>query len=54
MVSRDPRDETGLAAASEKAQLQGSHRRLLGRLGVIEAAEVERAVGDEKPQLVGG
>ena len=39
---------------AEQAALQVAHRGFLVRSGVVPAAHVERAVGDEEAQLVGG
>ena len=38
---------------SKKLAFEGAHRGLLGRFGVVPAADVERPVGDEEAQLVG-
>ena len=38
----------------EQPALEGAHRGFLLRLGVIEATDVERAVGDEQPELLRG
>ena len=41
------------ASASQQPALEGAHRGLLGGLGVVPAADVERAVGHEEAELVG-
>ena len=39
---------------AEQPLLQGAHCGLLGGLGVVPAADVERAVGHEEAELVAG
>jgi hypothetical protein len=41
------------SATCEKSLLNGAHRTLRGRLGMVPAADVESAVGDEKQELLG-
>ena len=57
MVAGARRQVGGAAGLSRRrlraAPLESAHRGLLGRLGVVPAADVERAVGHEEPQLVG-
>src|SRR6476646_10289966 len=39
------------SAVRQQALLEGAHLVLLARLGVVPAAEMQRAVGDQQPQL---
>ena len=43
----------GCPDARPGARLQGAHRGLLGRFGMVPAAQVQRAVDREQPELVG-
>ena len=41
-------------SGAQQATFECPHRRLLGRLGVVPAADVQRPVGHQQPQFVGG
>ena len=48
-----PRQRTLATGARQEPLLKRAHFALLGRVGVVPAADVERAVGHEQAELVG-